>query len=176
MVNWKKLAKDVGSKTKDASVSVGKSAGFGLTQEEKEERHEKQLSNLKMKSEMEEAKLSRQATKNEYRAKIATAKSEFAKNRPPSGFDKFKKALDNIKATADADKKRQALKPKAKLTKTKTKKEPGMNFEDMLGMGGSGGSNKMNFDDMIGGINKKSKKKGKKKKQKSWDDMVGGGF
>jgi len=214
MVNWKKLAKDVGSKAKDAavytgekakeaSVSVGKSAGIGLSDEEKEEKHKQTVTNLKRKAELEEAKLSRQTTNNELRARTAVAKKTFNENKPESGFGRFKKTLDGMKEQAQIQQERakakQALNPvvkKKQLIQPKQQRmsSGGMNFEQMLGMDGSSGGS---FDDMIGGIKKKgkkvkqkqgpsfddmlgigTKKKGKKKKgkQKSWDDMMGGGF
>lgn len=175
MVDWKKLAKDVGSKAKDVSVSVGKQAGIGLSDSEKEERERQKLKSLQMKAEFEEAKLKRQAVKNEYRARIATAKKTFNENRPPSGFDRFKKTLDGMKAQAQE----QQAKAKVKQPLKKVKpKQQGMNFEDMLGMSGS---SQGSFEDMIGGLSsiskkKKTKKKSKKKRQQSWEDMIGGGM
>ena len=161
MVDWTKIkqkAKDVGSKTKDVSVKVGKQAGIGLSDEEKDALHKKKLKDLQMKAEMEEAKLARQSANNELRARIAESKKKFNENKPESGFSKLKKTLDTMKDTANADKARHAAK---KSTKTKSKPQ-GMNFEQMLGMGGASGGN---FNDMLGGL-KSNSKSVKKKKQK----------
>ena len=207
MVDWKKMASDAkdkvkvaasyigekakdvasytGEKAKEVSVAAGKQAGIGLSEEEKELKHKQKLKNLQQKAEMEEAKLSRQTANTELRTRISVAKKEFNENRPPSGFDRFKKTLDGMKTQAQAqqqktviskptniDRTTQTIRQEARPIKRKSTPTPGgMNFEQMLGMGSS---SQGNFDDMLGGI-KKNGKKSKRSSGASFDEMLGMG-
>jgi len=173
MVDFKKLAKDVGNKTKDVAVAAGKQAGIGLSEEEKDLAHKKKLHELQKKAEMEEAKLQRQSTNNELRARIAESKQKFNANKPESGFDRIKKTIDGMKSNAQADTQRQDLNKPVTVKVTNKKmgmSSGGVNFEQMLGMGGASNGN---FDDMLGGLKSKSKKS-KQRQGQSFDEMLGG--
>lgn len=107
-------------------------------------------------------------------------------NRTPSGFDRFKKTLDGMKAQAQAQQQKtvinkpmnidsisQTIRQEVRPIKRKSPPTPGgMNFEQMIGIEGS---SQGNFDDMLSGTKKKGKKSKRSSSRGNFDDMLGMG-